>query len=279
MTPYLNAGFGEPLPAPDLMLIERLGWEGIRQDVPDPDVADLLVRNALGSGLSAIFVLPMANPTLCQETAHAVARAAVELGLADHAVLEAGNEEDLRGKRWANDPYGWSMLVQDVSSIAWDHNNALRVVSGGVSSLSKDAMRWLERSKVREVPAYIGYHQYRETGPREPLSGYRSREDEFNRLRDVAGGQGFWCTECGWHTSQRKKGWWIWSRTWSYTDEQVADFLREEIELNHNAGAHAFVTYQLNDGPDPNNDQDRFGIRRTDGSLKPSAFVLDEEVV
>lgn len=44
--------------------------------------------------------------------------------------------------------------------------------------------------------------------------------------------------------------------------------------LPQGCGAECFVTYQLNDGRDLSNDQDCFGIRRTDGTLKPSATIL-----
>ena len=269
---FLNAGFGDPLPASDLDLIRSLGYEGIRQNVPTVESAAWLVGNALDKG-AAIFIIPVESADLCQDIAHAVAERIKVIGGDDRAVIEVGNEEDLRGKRWHDDPFGWSLLVTDVLNIAREHRFWGPVVSGGISSVSRSALDWLKRSRVHEREVCIGYHQYRSTSPQKALSGYSSRADEFKALKDIAG-QDIWCTECGWSTAPRTKGWWIFKKTWSYSDAEVASFLRYEIDLQDSFNSKAFVTYQLNDGPNPMNDQDRFGVRRTDGSLKPQASVL-----
>lgn len=275
----LNAGFGQPLPIEDLVLIRSLGYEAIRQDVLSADWAPALVDNILRGDLRGIFVVPVAKESECHAIAHVVSRRAVELQQGGLVILEVGNEEDLAGKRWSRDPVGWSMLVSDVATIASDHSSiapggSVRVVSGGISCLSRQAISWLSRSRVRQIPVGVGYHQYRSTIPVLPLEGYSSRAEEFRALDGAAGGQPTWMTECGWHTARRSSGTWPFRKTWSYTDTQVAEFLREELARNEEAGARSFVTYQLNDGPDPSNDQDCFGIRRTDGTLKPSATIL-----
>jgi len=270
----LNAGFGNPLPSEDLDLIRSLGFQGVRQDVPTVEAAPALVSNILGAHLFGLFVVPVADADACHEIAHAVSIRAVESGLAGQCALEVGNEEDLAGKRWARNPLGWAALVADVALIARSHSPEIRVVSGGVSSVSRPALQWLELSRVRDLPVAIGYHQYRSTPPQEPLDGYVSRGEEFTVLRAVSGTRPLWMTECGWHTAERKSGCWPFLKRWRYTDSQVAEFLRAEMRLNEQHGAECFVVYQLGDGPDPRNDQDRFGIRRTDGTLKPSAGVL-----
>ena len=282
----LNAGFGEPLSGEDFALIRSLGYVGIRQDVPSalgaaPSVAGAaaLVDNVLDAGLMGIFVIPADLADICHDIAHAVARRAVERQQGRRVVIEVGNEEDLSGKRWARDPVGWAALVSDVSVIAASHSaiaagGPVQVVSGGVSSVSRQAMGWLERSHVRDLPIGVGYHQYRSTPPAEPLEGYRTRGEEFRALRDAAGDRETWMTESGWHSARRTSGCWPRKRTWSYSDAEVARFLSEEMARNEEAGARCFVTYQLNDGKDARNDQDRFGIRCTDGTLKPSARVL-----
>jgi len=270
---FLNCGFGEPLSAVDLELVRSLGFSGIRQNVPTAGRAAELVDNVLDAGLSAIFIVPVEDEGACQAVAHAVAERAVGRGLAHQAVLEVGNEEDLRAKRWAKDPTGWAALVRDVASIAWGHGgSALRVVSGGVSSVSRTALGWLARSRVREIPVAIGYHQYRSTPPGEPLDGYDSRGAEFEALRAAAAGRDLWCTESGWHTAPRSSGWGPFKRTWAYTDEQVLDFMTAEAVMNARAGALCFVQYQLADGPTAS-DQDCFGIRTFHGAMKRSSLV------
>lgn len=272
---YLNAGFGEPLPASDIDLIASLGYAGIRQNVPSVETAVDLAKNALQSGqLEALFILPVEDPAVTHEIAHTLSRVLMDMDVAQRAALEVGNEEDLAGKRWTNDPQEWGKLVRDVASIAWQQTGGvLRVVSGGISSLSRTATGWLEKSRVRDLDVIVGYHQYRSTPPGHSLDGYSSRLHEFVHLELVSGGRPVWCTESGWHTAPRKEGCWPFTRRWAYTDEQVTEFLSGEITYNRNAGAGVFVVYQLNDGPNPRNDQDRFGIRRADGSLKPQANV------
>lgn len=273
METYINAGFGELLSDGDLMLIRSLGFDGIRQNVPSPEHVGL-VDNILESGLHAIFIVPVETPDICQTTAHAVAERAAELGRSSQAVLEVGNEEDLGGKRWAKDPHGWAALVSDVCTIAASHRFMGPVVSGGVSSVSHTALRWLKDSRVSELPVGVGYHQYRSTPPNKPLDGYHSRDEEYRALADAAGGSETWCTESGWTTTPHSKGWGPFRQTWAYSDVEVLGFLRAEIALATSYGAQSFTVYQLNDGPDPNNGQDRFGIRRMDGTLKPQSRVL-----
>jgi hypothetical protein len=275
----INAGFGDPLPAEELDFIRSIGASGVRQDVPNAKAAPALVANILGADFVGLFVIPVAVESACQEIAHAVSVRATEMGMDYRCILEVGNEEDLEGskdrpKRWARDPKGWAALVADVALIARSHSPSLRVVSGGVSSVSRRALQWLELSRVRDLPVGIGYHQYRSTPPDKPLEGYVSRSEEFTVLRAAAGDRPLWMTECGWHTAQRESGCWPFLKRWHYIDSQVAEFLRAEIRLNEQHGAEAFVLYQISDGPDPKNDQDHFGIRRVDGTLKPSARVF-----
>jgi hypothetical protein len=51
----------------------------------------------------------------------------------------------------------------------------------------------------------------------------------------------------------------------------VADFAEREIRINAQQGALGFVWFQLHDGQDPNNYENRFGLQRPDGSWKPVA--------
>ena len=278
----LNAGFGELIGAPDLALIKSLGLQAVRQDAvrketPDPAAAPALVSEIAAAGLMGNLVIPMWDNGLCQETAHAVAGRAVELGLVNGEVaLEAGNEEDLSGKfkAWTRNPKGWAALVRDVLTIAGQHHPGIPVVSGGISSVSKDALRWLEQSGVVELPVIIGYHQYRSTDPDQPLKGYSSRGEEFQALQRVTAGRRLWCTESGWHDSLRESGHWPCKKRWRYSPSEVAQCLHTEMRLNEDHGAEVFTLYQLNDGPDPDYDQDCFGIRDYAGNLKPSAHVV-----
>jgi hypothetical protein len=148
------------------------------------------------------------------------------------------------------------------------------VVSGGISSLSKDALKWLAESQVAGLPVdIIGYHQYRSTPPSDPLKGYRSRQDEFDEFRDLVGPHSIACTETGWSTAPRESGTWPFKKRWQYTNDEALQFLQTEYAMNEREGSQLFVHYQLNNGPDPGNDQDCFGIRTVDGTLLPQSSL------
>lgn len=261
----LNAGFGEPLGAEAIGLISALGYDGVRQDVPTPWAAPGLVREFAPGPLHLlpIFVvggLARQPGAEIVETARATAQA-VRVWQIQGAAIEIGNEMDAAG--WDAREFG-ALVAAAREAVMGEHAD-VRVVSGGVTNLSKTALDWLGRA-APDIPAdvVIGYHSYRDD-PARPKEGFRSRVEEFDRLREIAMGREVWCTECGYHTARRKAC--IGTRR-GLSDEQVAEYVRSEISLHRTAGAGAFVLYQLNDGPS-NEAIDRYGIRRRDGTLKP----------
>ena len=54
----------------------------------------------------------------------------------------------------------------------------------------------------------------------------------------------------------------------------MAEFLDYEYRLNRDQGSESFVVFQLSDGPNPQENEHRFGIRTYEGELKPSAHVV-----
>ena len=92
--------------------------------------------------------------------------------------------------------------------------------------------------------------------------------EEVTALRDIIGNAVVSVTEFGYHTGARKK-WGFWSTRWS--DVQCAAFAKREWQFwAQQTGVESAYIYQLNDGP-TNTTLDRYGIRRLDGSWKPSA--------
>jgi hypothetical protein len=118
--------------------------------------------------------------------------------------------------------------------------------------------------------ASIGYHQYRDK-PSQPHDGFATRAAEIAALREIAQGRQIAMTETGYSDGLPKRS--AWPCSWfakGRTEDQVAEYLRAEIEFAGQVGAECCVTYQLNDGAGPN---EHFGIRRRDGSLKPAAYA------
>lgn len=271
MYSFLSAGFGDLLPAEDLALIRDLGYTGIRQDVKAAHgyeyVADL-VSNALAFMESrAIFVV---NALVAQELAQRVAVATKASAVGSRCIVEVGNEADA-DRYWGVNPEDYGKLVADTVAMTLRTDPQLTVISGGITSTSKEALKWL-RTVVNYLPSTcgIGFHTYRSGPPDEPLEGFRSRGDEFSELREIANGRDLYNTEFGWSTKPRPKPFPLCWQKKSLSNGTVAAYLFSEIAINRANGVKSVCVYQLNDpptGPD-------FGIRYNDGTLKPQSQVL-----
>jgi hypothetical protein len=259
MKVYLNAGFGEPLSAADLAQIRSLGFAGIRTDIYDNGLGPEIAAGLKATDLEAIFLVKIAQVPLAVSLIRAV-------DLQARVVIEIENEPDFT-------TVTPSVLSAAIRDAVRDYPD-IRFVSGGVSHRGQDYLRQVIEVGIPENVA-VGFHTYRNTPPDDPLPGYASRAAEFAQLHTLAGARSLWCTECGWHTGRfggfRIFDFWIGAQRFS--DAQVAEFTRRELELHKAAGVDVFVLYQYNDGPS-GEAADRFGIRRTDGSLKPVAEVV-----
>jgi len=271
MIAFLNAGFGEFLSSDDLALIRELGYAGIRQDIRlgySYDFVAALVTNALPESDSrAIFVVEAAG---AQDLAQRVGLATRSLTAGIRCILEVGNEEDA-DSYWRYHPEEFGQLVSDTALMVERTDPTLTVISGGITSTSKDALSWL-RAAAHYIPATcgIGFHTYRTGSPDTPLPGFVSRGDEFDLLRDSVGGRSLYNTEFGWSTKPKSKPFPLcWFKD-SLSNETAAAYLSSEIGINRANGVESICVYQLNDPPTG----PEFGIRYLDGTLKPQSQVL-----
>lgn len=271
----LNAGFGRPIGRADLELIDWLGFDGVRQDIPGPDALDLVDEIAtFRTTMFPIFLvgggkMGVTEQDICA-TAGDVAIRARRLGL--RCAIEIGNEPDI-APAWSPERFAGLVLraTEEIQAL----NPNVIPITGGISSTSPEAIKYL-RSVMTLLdgggvfPVEIGYHTYR-WSPSQPRAGWDARADEFAALHAIAGCRGIWNTESGWHTARERRGLFgLCSRRLS--DNEVSDFIDAEIRENYIWGAESYTLYQLNDGP-RDTWEDRFGIRRLDGTLKPSAFA------
>lgn len=264
-----------PLPLSDWMLLADLGFDGIRTDVRRPGDAAALVANVTAAGKDAIFIADDKDPDECLEIVEALA---VAIGRDKRDCLmavEVGNEPDR--SHWKPDPDGFGQLVAQAYDIVRRLSPDTRVVSGGIASLSPEALGWLERALVYIPQAVaVGFHPYRDGGPRVPRPGYKSRTEEMAALSRLAGDHMLWCTEIGWHTAPRRRDFPLCFTSTKLSDGEVAAYLREELRIEYQFGAEVCCIFQIQDGPSPTEYEHRFGIRRTDGTLKPSAYAVRE---
>lgn len=259
MKRLLNAGFGFPLPRLDIDWILSLGFAGIRTDASNPDP---LIRYAQIKQLSRWkYSLPLFkhgdSTDLIDELVTSVSRNGAKIG------IELGNEHNI--DVGADEHLRWLYNVR--GSIP----SHIPVYAGSIHALIPKAMKWAEKVIPMMPEEYIpALHPYRTE-----LDQHEGLEllDEWYALRPGR----FGITEVGWHTAPQRKAkkfpLCFLNDHWSWTDEDVARIAAAERTFWENEGADLLVWYQLNDGPNENYDQDRFGIRDIDGNPKPVSEV------
>ena len=154
---------------------------------------------------------------------------------------------------------------------------------GVVSNTHAAGLEWLRQMLLvlRPDPSVgVTIHRYHPPGARgwwTPHVGASSRANEVTQFREIVGDRPWGISEFGYHTAPQIKVKWLpkwWpGNTWRWTDEQVAENVRQEWTFWAAQGAEFAVLYQINDGP-TNTREDRYGIRYLDGAWKPVAGVL-----
>lgn len=284
----LNAGFGDPI-LHELALIASLGFTVVRQDLfahGDGAPIEALVAEFAGQTVRPLFLLAggkmehddgagRIEPHELAARATRLVAAANACALVSYAV-EVGNEPDI-----ANDDY--ASRPQDFAEAVRQSHEALRaagfdgpVISGGVSNLNERGLDYLKRTlAVGTVPAdvIVGFHRYPEKarGALAPHDGFTSRDDEWNALMAISGARALACTEFGYHTAPERIVGFI---TKTRTDRQVAASVMWDIRFYTERAVTVAAVFQLNDGPDPNEMEHCYGIRRMNGELKPVALAI-----
>lgn len=273
MKTYINAGFGELLGTENLKRFKFLGFDGVRQDVPSGHSRELVFEFANFPALAPLFLVcggKMRDIDIAPTVAWAVAACMQEF--ACKGAIEIGNEPDLTG----HSPLKFAQIVTECARGVWAIDPEIPVVLGGVMATNERGLGYLEATLDAGIPRQvsIGYHTYRPGSPDVPNPGFKSRDGEFHRLKNLANGRPLWNTEIGWHTSsfkeQRAFPFCFLTQTVQHTDETVFKFLVREKKLNTAAGAEIMTVYQHRDGPSAGQ---KFGITRLDGSLKPSSQI------
>lgn len=257
----IQAGFGASIAA-DLPALRSLGVELVRLDCTglDAGTTQALVREPIDSGLVPFPIVSSADQL---------------------ALLPAGtnvellNEPDLNGPS----PAAYEGLVGDVGTVC--AQRGLTLWAGAVSNLNRRGVAYLRDAGVMRWPSgvCVSVHRY-PTGqsPLVPHDGFASRDAEVLALRVLIGARPWGVSEFGYHGGNRAT-WWqrLFGIRRQWTDGQVRTFTAWEWEFWQKSGAAGAVLYQLNDGP-TSSAVDRYGIRRTDGTWKPSASTFQMAV-
>lgn len=286
MKVYVNAGFGDCLGTETLNWIKAHGFAGIRQEIMRGEDAEPIVREIADSGLEAILLvcgghmerISFEHTVELARHVALVVRDVVQMD-SNRLAIEIGNEPDNAIDEYKKNPGRFSQLVRDSAAVIWQEVPTLKIISGGVMNTHTDGLSYLAAASNAGFPdgCQVGYHSYHTTTPPETAhEGFRSRQEEFGRLRAVVAGRPMWCTEVGWHTYpsvvrvgvlQRRK-------TVQFDDNQVADFTERELKLHREAGAVCAAVFQLNDGEPVTSYEQRHGVRRVDRTAKPVAIRI-----
>lgn len=253
----LNAGFGEPLGAELLSTLRLKGVEGIRQDfqtVHDPQRMKDLSLEVRDAGLALAVI--------CNS-------------LDQPASLLPGTWAE-----WLNEPDGDidPRAYADDARVFIDECTRAGVhpFIGVISNIDRNSLDWLAQVCPQLAGAVFGisaHHYAYGSNPTAPHTGFPSLAAQIDRLGNIAAGRDIFLSEFGFTTGPRRSSNWLkrlFGLTERWTDAQVAQFVRDRWALWESHGAVGAVLYQLNDGP-TSDAEDRYGIRRTDGSWKPVA--------
>lgn len=131
-----------------------------------------------------------------------------------------------------------------------------------VSNLNKRGFDYFAAMGELPANARISVHRYGDGTFRTPhklnkywpLGRFHSRDEELDHLKAITNNRPFGVSEFGYPLRDEAK---------------QAQYLQQELQLFKDHGADFAVIYQLND--DPNFKDYSFGIRRPDGTWKPSA--------
>lgn len=170
------------------------------------------------------------------------------LELPDDIDFELRNEPDLEGPP----PQVYRGLMLDIARLA----DGRRVWVGAVSNFNERGFDYLR--KLGTIPPNLGVsiHNYGD-------GEFAPTEAKYAHFIGIIGERQFAITEFGYPTED-------------IPELQVARLVREEHLWWAAHGARFSIMYQLNDGP---NDGESYGLRRMDGSWKPTAFIWTENNV
>lgn len=302
MNLYLNVGC-VPKESPRigrelLNQIEELGFHGIRVDIPDHHDAcwRLLEELAEHPALHPIFLVaggqmtrehpdvggpPWSPESLVQHVWDSCQKAST-LGFFERGAppaIEIGNEPDLAHDVWKGQP---ALLAETFSKCfekARSFSARCPVLTPSVSNLNSRGFDYLRVMLEAGLPdgCAVAVHRYPNGDhPSVPHGGFASREEEIGLLMDLTGDRDVWVTEAGRSEGPiRRRRFLRPPKVYWLSESDVSDYMEEEVRLwAHRSRVKALVWYQINSGPDHDNELHNYGIRRMDGTLKPVAMKV-----
>ncbi len=273
---------GKPIGRSLLYEILGLGFHGVRVDVPDNHSAAEGMLEELARMPEVYPVLLIAgghmlrstgNPFQPGELVAHVNDTCVKLRdfgffkRADLPAIEIGNEPDLAHDDWKKHPARLARTFRRCFDIIRTYSETCPILTPSVSNLNRRGFSYLGAMLTDGLPAEakLAVHRYPHDGDiYKPHPGFQTREQQASKLVELADGRDIWITETGLTEGPHDGRF--------HSEEHVADALEYEVRFwSCVASVKALCWYGINDGPNHDDTEHHFGIRRLDGSWKPVA--------
>lgn len=278
----LSVPEGKPIGRSLLYEILGLGFHGVRVDVPDDHGAAEAMLEELARMPEVYPIFLIAGGHMLRSTGKPFEPGELAAHVSDTCVklrdfgffkrdalpaIEIGNEPDLADDRWKKRPEELARTFQGCYDIVRRYSDTCPVLTPPVSNLNGRGFHYLERMLREGLPfdAVLAAHRYPHDGDIcKPHPGFNTREEQASKLVELADGRDIWITETGLtegpHDGKFR------------SEEYVADALEYEVSFwSRVASVKALCWYGINDGPNRDDTEHHFGIRRLDGSWKPVA--------
>lgn len=275
-----------PVGAGLLLALDVQGWQGYRVDLNEAhEPATAQLREA--SELPAIdFTFLLAHGEMRRASGEAWGRGSLrahvndtcvkmrdlglfEAGRVEGITIEVGNEPDLACDEWKEHPERLAQTFSECYETIRGYSPTVRVLSPSISNLNARGIDYLNRMYREGIPAgaECAIHRYPHKGqPDLAHEGFKSRDREVERLKEIIGDRPFHVTETGFSEYEYRG---------NHTDPMlIADYFEREVEFWERHGAASMFWYQFQDGRYAHDDEHgrkeaTFGIRTVSGKWKP----------
>ena len=192
------------------------------------------------------------------------------------AAFEIGNEPNAARDYWRHDPERFGRAVTQCARAIWEVLGSEQlVISGGIHNPGGKAQTYLKDARPHfpaegEGRFAVGFHYYPPGSwdPTNPNDGFRTLQQQFERLLSIAHPFPIADTESGCHLTNDDE-------VPERSEERQAANARTRWALCEHWGVSLSVVYQYQDGPDPSNKENTFGILRFgDTSERPIANAM-----
>ena len=270
---------GKPIGRSLLYEILGLGFHGVRVDVPDDHSAAEGMLEELARVPEVYPVFLIAGGHMLRSTGKPFEPGELIAHVNDTCVklndfgffkrdnppaIEVGNEPDLAHDRWKKHSTELARTFRSCYDVVRRYSETCPVLTPCVSNLNRRGYNYLERMLREGLPegAALAVHRYPHDGDIcKPHPGFRTREEQASKLVEFADGRDIWITETGLTEGPHDGRF--------HSEEHVADALEYEVRFwSRVASVKALCWYGINDGPNRDDTEHHFGIRRLDGSWK-----------